>query len=82
MYLVRGSLTHSKMCFSGRKDMQYSYLRGLYLWKQWRDIPLFSLSRQNIPPSLIENIGGKIFTFGSYRLGVHTKGELVIIIVL
>ncbi|KAB0380869.1 hypothetical protein FD755_008653, partial [Muntiacus reevesi] len=24
--------------------------------------------------SVIENVGGKIFTFGSYRLGVHTKG--------
>uniref|UniRef100_A0A8B9LL10 Poly(A) polymerase n=1 Tax=Astyanax mexicanus TaxID=7994 RepID=A0A8B9LL10_ASTMX len=29
---------------------------------------------KNIPASLIENVGGKIFTFGSYRLGVHTKG--------
>ncbi|XP_051951462.1 poly(A) polymerase type 3-like isoform X1 [Xyrauchen texanus] len=29
---------------------------------------------KNIPASVIENVGGKIFTFGSYRLGVHTKG--------
>ncbi|XP_078418210.1 poly(A) polymerase alpha isoform X2 [Cetorhinus maximus] len=29
---------------------------------------------KNLPPSVIENVGGKIFTFGSYRLGVHTKG--------
>lgn len=29
---------------------------------------------KNLPSSLIENVGGKIFTFGSYRLGVHTKG--------
>lgn len=29
---------------------------------------------QNLPVSLIETVGGKIFTFGSYRLGVHTKG--------
>ncbi|XP_009079137.1 PREDICTED: poly(A) polymerase gamma, partial [Acanthisitta chloris] len=29
---------------------------------------------KKLPPSLIENVGGKIFTFGSYRLGVHTKG--------
>ncbi|XP_066532725.1 poly(A) polymerase alpha isoform X2 [Hoplias malabaricus] len=29
---------------------------------------------KNIPASLIDNVGGKIFTFGSYRLGVHTKG--------
>ncbi|XP_051507140.1 poly(A) polymerase gamma isoform X1 [Myxocyprinus asiaticus] len=29
---------------------------------------------KNIPPSAVANVGGKIFTFGSYRLGVHTKG--------
>ncbi|XP_017311793.1 poly(A) polymerase alpha [Ictalurus punctatus] len=41
------------------------------LVKEWiQDIS----TSKNIPPSLIENIGGKIFTFGSYRLGVHTKG--------
>ncbi|XP_056147862.1 poly(A) polymerase gamma [Lampris incognitus] len=29
---------------------------------------------KNLPPSAICSVGGKIFTFGSYRLGVHTKG--------
>ncbi|XP_067845152.1 poly(A) polymerase gamma isoform X3 [Heptranchias perlo] len=29
---------------------------------------------KNLPLSVIANVGGKIFTFGSYRLGVHTKG--------
>ncbi|XP_056620244.1 poly(A) polymerase alpha [Triplophysa dalaica] len=29
---------------------------------------------KNIPAAAIDNVGGKIFTFGSYRLGVHTKG--------
>ncbi|NWI31784.1 PAPOG polymerase, partial [Sula dactylatra] len=29
---------------------------------------------KNLPPSTVENVGGKVFTFGSYRLGVHTKG--------
>uniref|UniRef100_A0A673IXL3 Poly(A) polymerase n=1 Tax=Sinocyclocheilus rhinocerous TaxID=307959 RepID=A0A673IXL3_9TELE len=29
---------------------------------------------KNIPSSVIDNVCGKIFTFGSYRLGVHTKG--------
>uniref|UniRef100_A0A8C0WU58 Poly(A) polymerase nucleotidyltransferase domain-containing protein n=1 Tax=Castor canadensis TaxID=51338 RepID=A0A8C0WU58_CASCN len=28
----------------------------------------------NLPQSVIENVGGKLFTYGSYRLGVHTKG--------
>ncbi|NXD20008.1 PAPOG polymerase, partial [Spelaeornis formosus] len=30
---------------------------------------------KNLPPSVTEQVGGKIFTFGSYRLGVHTKGS-------
>uniref|UniRef100_U3IGX9 polynucleotide adenylyltransferase n=3 Tax=Anas platyrhynchos TaxID=8839 RepID=U3IGX9_ANAPP len=29
---------------------------------------------KNLPPSVVADVGGKIFTFGSYRLGVHTKG--------
>ncbi|XP_067278340.1 poly(A) polymerase gamma isoform X2 [Pseudorasbora parva] len=29
---------------------------------------------KNLPPTAVANVGGKIFTFGSYRLGVHTKG--------
>ncbi|XP_062979865.1 poly(A) polymerase gamma [Elgaria multicarinata webbii] len=29
---------------------------------------------KNIPSSVFPSSGGKIFTFGSYRLGVHTKG--------
>ncbi|XP_051471489.1 poly(A) polymerase gamma isoform X1 [Apus apus] len=29
---------------------------------------------KNLPPSAVESVGGKIFTFGSYRLGVQTKG--------
>ncbi|XP_028809182.1 LOW QUALITY PROTEIN: poly(A) polymerase alpha [Denticeps clupeoides] len=41
------------------------------LVKEW--IQEISESK-NLPASVIENVGGKIFTFGSYRLGVHTKG--------
>ncbi|KAJ8290273.1 hypothetical protein GJAV_G00010780 [Gymnothorax javanicus] len=41
------------------------------LVKEWiKDIS----ETKNLPMSIIENVGGKIFTFGSYRLGVHTKG--------
>jgi len=29
---------------------------------------------KNMPESLADTVGGKIFTFGSYRLGVHNKG--------
>ena len=28
---------------------------------------------KNIPAHLHDTLGGKIYTFGSYRLGVHTK---------
>lgn len=39
--------------------------------KQWiRDT---SIAR-NMPPNVAEQVGGKIYTFGSYRLGVHHKG--------
>ncbi|KAL9954867.1 hypothetical protein ACROYT_G042452 [Oculina patagonica] len=41
------------------------------LVKQW--IIDISLSK-NMPESVANSVGGKIFTFGSYRLGVHTKG--------
>lgn len=30
--------------------------------------------RRNMPQNLAEQVGGKIYTFGSYRLGVHHKG--------
>ena len=42
------------------------------LVKRW--IKEVSIS-QNMPVNIAENVGGKIFTFGSYRLGVHTKGQ-------
>ncbi|VDN24223.1 unnamed protein product [Gongylonema pulchrum] len=32
------------------------------------------LSDKQMPEAEIEKVGGKLFTFGSYRLGVHTKG--------
>ncbi|XP_044271180.1 poly(A) polymerase type 3 isoform X2 [Tribolium madens] len=41
------------------------------LVKQWiKDV---SISK-NMPESVAENVGGKIYTFGSYRLGVHNRG--------
>ncbi|CRK92974.1 CLUMA_CG006485, isoform A [Clunio marinus] len=44
-------------------------LNGLV--KQWvKDV---SISK-NMPEQMAEKLGGKIYTFGSYRLGVHHKG--------
>uniref|UniRef100_A0A663N264 Poly(A) polymerase nucleotidyltransferase domain-containing protein n=1 Tax=Athene cunicularia TaxID=194338 RepID=A0A663N264_ATHCN len=34
---------------------------------------------KNLSPSDLEEVGGKIFTFGSYRLGVHTKGRTSVV---
>ncbi|CAH1113254.1 unnamed protein product [Psylliodes chrysocephalus] len=41
------------------------------LVKQW--IKEVSLTH-NMPESVAESVGGKVYTFGSYRLGVHSKG--------
>ena len=30
--------------------------------------------QKNMPISAADHVGGKIYTFGSYRLGVHNKG--------
>lgn len=39
------------------------------LAKQWiKEVSV----KKNMPQA--ENVGGKIYTFGSYRLGVHNKG--------
>uniref|UniRef100_A0A182QW87 Poly(A) polymerase n=1 Tax=Anopheles farauti TaxID=69004 RepID=A0A182QW87_9DIPT len=41
------------------------------LVKQWvRDVSV----AKNMPEAMAEKLGGKIYTFGSYRLGVHHKG--------
>ena len=35
--------------------------------------------KKGLPPSTIESAGGKIFTYGSYRLGVYGPGESVVL---
>ncbi|KAL1124811.1 hypothetical protein AAG570_001432 [Ranatra chinensis] len=41
------------------------------LVKEWiKDLSI----KRNMPPSVANQVGGKIYTFGSYRLGVHHKG--------
>lgn len=42
---------------------------SVYRFVQLKDLPCFQL-----PPEMCENVGGKLFTFGSYRLGCHTRG--------
>lgn len=41
------------------------------LVKEWiREVSI----TKNMPPQMADKVGGKIYTFGSYRLGVHHKG--------
>ncbi|CAD5229806.1 unnamed protein product [Bursaphelenchus xylophilus] len=40
------------------------------LVRQW----VMMASEGKVPPEALEKVGGKLFTFGSYRLGVHTRG--------
>lgn len=43
------------------------------LLKEWvRDV-----SSKKLPAHIADQMNGKIFTFGSYRLGVHTKGSSI-----
>jgi len=42
------------------------------LVKKWiRDVSL----AKNVPPEIVDTVGGRVHTFGSYRLGVHSKGK-------
>lgn len=36
---------------------------------------LINALQNNYPEDKIDAFGGKVCTFGSYRLGVHTKGK-------
>merc|ERR1719369_71629 len=61
-------------CFESEEELNHrmhvlSMLNELV--KRW--IRETSISK-NMPESLAETVGGKIYTFGSYRLGVHNKG--------
>jgi hypothetical protein len=48
--------------------------RGRWGWGEWLGGAGEGDDAVNLPQSVIENVGGKLFTYGSYRLGVHTKG--------
>ena len=37
-------------------------------------IGFYYMDKFKVPPEHLDTVGGKLFTFGSYRLGVHTKG--------
>ncbi|CAF4309172.1 unnamed protein product, partial [Rotaria sp. Silwood2] len=40
------------------------------LVRKWiRDVSL----AKNVPPEIVDTVGGRVHTFGSYRLGVHSK---------
>jgi poly(A) polymerase Pap1 len=47
------------------------------LVRQWiRDVSL----AKNMPPENVDTVGGRVHTFGSYRLGVHSKGNIQILL--
>ncbi|NXI44654.1 PAPOG polymerase, partial [Galbula dea] len=60
--------------FEDDKDLNHRFIvlgKLNNLVKEW----ITELGKsKNLPPSVLARVGGKIFTFGSYRLGVHTKG--------
>ncbi|XP_042663518.1 poly(A) polymerase gamma-like [Tyto alba] len=69
--------------FEEEEELNHHFLYKLvvlgklnYLVKEW--ISEFSESK-NLPPSVAANVGGKILIFGSYSLGVHTKGRTFIV---
>ncbi len=39
-----------------------------------RDFVRAVARQKHLPPSIADDVNGKIYTFGSYRLGVHSKG--------
>ena len=41
----------------------------------FRDFVKIISIKNGLPESLATEVGGKIFTFGSYRLGVHGRGR-------
>jgi poly(A) polymerase len=43
------------------------------LVREW--IRTVSLAK-NVPPEIADSVGGRVHTFGSYRLGVHSKGMI------
>lgn len=61
-------------CFEGEQEMTHrmEVLATLnQLVKQWiKDLSI----EKNMPPTLANTVGGHVYTFGSYRLGVHNRG--------
>ena len=61
-------------CFEGEEEMAHrmEVLATLnQLVKQWiKDLSI----EKNMPAALANTVGGHVYTFGSYRLGVHNKG--------
>ena len=61
--------------FESREELSHRVqvlMRLNVLVREW--IRTVSLSK-NVPPEIADSIGGHVHTFGSYRLGVHSKGK-------
>ncbi len=53
-------------------DLEWCRITIDALWELEAEIAFVMF--QNMPETLVEQVGGKVYTFGSYRLGVHSKG--------
>uniref|UniRef100_A0A3B3RTG3 polynucleotide adenylyltransferase n=1 Tax=Paramormyrops kingsleyae TaxID=1676925 RepID=A0A3B3RTG3_9TELE len=53
-------------------EVEQNHRWGIIIQRVQNELP--DSPARDLPPSAIANVGGNIFTFGSYRLGVHTKG--------
>ncbi|NXI59901.1 PAPOG polymerase, partial [Chloroceryle aenea] len=60
--------------FEDEKDLNRRFIILDKLNKLVKDWIVSLGKTKNLPSSLLENVGGRIFAFGSYRLGVHNKG--------
>ena len=60
-------------CYEGGKEMPHRVVTQLnLLFIEWiKDLS----TQRNISPTMGNTVGGHVYTFGSYRLGVHNNGE-------
>ncbi|KAI8895638.1 Poly(A) polymerase central domain-containing protein [Globomyces pollinis-pini] len=77
-FLATEKLIHSLNNYNQYESIQEAENRQLVLGKLdliFKEFVRNVSIKNGLPESLANEVGGKIFTFGSYRLGVHGKGS-------